>query len=82
TTVRMLSTLLRPTSGTVTVLGRDAVADATAVRSLIALTGQYASVDEDLTGRENLEIFGRLLGLRGRAARGRARELVDQFGLT
>ena len=82
TTVRMLATLLRPTSGTVTVLGRDVVADATAVRSLIALTGQYASVDEDLTGRENLEIFGRLLGLRGRAARARAKELVDQFGLT
>ncbi|MEH3154839.1 MAG: ATP-binding cassette domain-containing protein [Gordonia paraffinivorans] len=82
TTVRMLATLLRPTSGSVTVLGRDVVADATAVRSLIALTGQYASVDEDLTGRENLEIFGRLLGLRGRAAKARARELVDQFGLT
>ncbi|MBE7160397.1 MAG: ATP-binding cassette domain-containing protein [Williamsia herbipolensis] len=82
TTVRMLSTLLRPTSGSVTVLGRDVVADATAVRSLIALTGQYASVDEDLTGRENLEIFGRLLGLRGREARARARDLVDRFGLT
>ncbi|MGZ8179319.1 ATP-binding cassette domain-containing protein [Williamsia sp. SKLECPSW1] len=82
TTVRMLATLLRPTSGTVTVLGRDVVTDATAVRSLIALTGQYASVDEDLTGRENLEIFGRLLGLRGGPARARARDLVDQFGLT
>ncbi|GAA2068958.1 ATP-binding cassette domain-containing protein [Williamsia deligens] len=82
TTVRMLATLLRPTAGRVTVLGRDVVADATAVRSLIALTGQYASVDEDLTGLENLEIFGRLLGLRGAQARQRSRELVDQFGLT
>lgn len=82
TTVRMLATLLRPDGGSASIFGRDLVEDATAVRSLISLTGQYASVDEDLTAVENLELFARLLGHRGRAARARAVDLVEQFGLT
>ena len=62
TTIRMLATLLRPDSGTAPVLGYDVVAEADAVRALVSLTGQLASVDEDLTGRENLVLLGRLLG--------------------
>ncbi|MBJ7288211.1 MAG: ATP-binding cassette domain-containing protein [Williamsia sp.] len=81
TIVRMLATLLRPDAGSVRILGRDVAKDSTAVRSLISLTGQYASVDNDLTALENLDIYGRLLGLKGSQARRRARELVDQFGL-
>src|SRR5829696_3894722 len=60
TTVRMLATLLRPDSGTARVLGHDVVAEADSVRGLVSLTGQLASVDEDLTGRENLVMVGRL----------------------
>ncbi|MFT4042558.1 MAG: ATP-binding cassette domain-containing protein [Gordonia sp. (in: high G+C Gram-positive bacteria)] len=82
TTVRMLATLLAPDSGNAYVFGRNIVTQATAVRSLISLTGQYASVDEDLTAIENLELFARLLGFRGRRARSRAIELVDRFGLS
>ena len=82
TTVRMLATLIRPDAGRATIFGRDVVAQATAVRSLIALTGQYASVDEDLTAAENLELFARLLGYSGRAARTRATDLIDRFGLS
>ncbi len=82
TIVRMLATLLRPDSGRIQILGRDAGKESTAVRSLISLTGQYASVDNDLTALENLDIYGRLLGLRGSAARSRARDLVEQFGLS
>src|ERR671911_298431 len=67
TTIRMLATLLRPDGGSARVLGHDVVAEADAVRGLVSLTGQMASVDEDLTGRENLILLGRLLGL-GRAA--------------
>ncbi|GGF31345.1 ATP-binding cassette domain-containing protein [Williamsia phyllosphaerae] len=81
TIVRMLATLLRPDAGEVRILGRDVAKESTAVRSLISLTGQYASVDNDLTALENLDIYGRLLGLKGSQARRRARELVDQFGL-
>jgi ABC-2 type transport system ATP-binding protein len=81
TTVRILATLLRPTSGTATVLGRDVVRDAAWVRRQVSLTGQYASVDEDLTGRENLVLVGRLLGLTWAAARARATELLDTFEL-
>ena len=81
TTVRMLATLIRPTSGHASIFGRDIVSHATAVRSMISLTGQYASVDEDLTALENLELFARLLGYRGRAARKRASDLIDQFDL-
>ncbi|PKZ67063.1 daunorubicin/doxorubicin resistance ABC transporter ATP-binding protein DrrA [Gordonia terrae] len=81
TTVRMLATLLRPDSGDARIFGHDVVAEATAVRSLIGVTGQYASVDEDLTARENLMIFGRLIGSSRRRARIRADELLDEFGL-
>src|SRR3954468_7804767 len=72
TTIRMLATLLRPDAGRARVLGHDIVSEADAVRGLVSLTGQLASVDEDLTGRENLILLGRLLGLRRAAARARA----------
>ena len=81
TTIRMLATLLRPDGGSARVLGHDVVAEADAVRSLVSLTGQLASVDEDLTGRENLILLARLLGLRRGPARERATELLDAFGL-
>jgi ABC-2 type transport system ATP-binding protein len=81
TIIRMLATLLRPDAGTARVLGHDVVADADAVRDRVSLTGQYASVDEDLTGRENLVLLARLLGLPHRQARTRAGELLDAFGL-
>ncbi len=81
TTIRMLATLLRPDGGSARVLGHDIVHDADAVRGLVSLTGQMASVDEDLTGRENLVLLGRLLGLRRPDAKARAAELLDAFGL-
>jgi ABC-2 type transport system ATP-binding protein len=81
TTIRILSTLLEPTAGTATVFGHDVVREAKAVRQKVSLTGQFASVDEDLTGQENLVLVGRLLGLTWRAARQRAAELLDAFGL-
>ena len=81
TTIRMLATLLRPDSGTARVLGRDIVSEADAVRGLVSLTGQLASVDEDLTGRENLVLIGRLLGYSPAQARARAVELLGAFGL-
>lgn len=81
TTIRILATLLRPDSGSAAVLGRDVVKDASAVREMVSLTGQYASVDEDLTGYENLVLFGRLLGFSWRDARVRATELLDAFAL-
>src|SRR3954449_5928560 len=62
TTIKMLATLLRPDGGSARVLGYDIVRDADAVRSVVSLTGQFASVDEDLTGRENLVLLARLLG--------------------
>jgi ABC-2 type transport system ATP-binding protein len=82
TTIRMLATLLRPDEGEARVLGHDIVRDADAVRSAVSLTGQLASVDEDLTGRENLILIGRLLGLGTARAKERADELLDAFGLT
>jgi len=82
TTVRVLSTLLRPDSGHATVNGLDVVADAQRVRSMIGLSGQYAAVDENLTGRENLTMFGRLYQLPKNVARERADELLEQFTLT
>ena len=82
TTIRMLATLLRPDAGEARVLGHDIVRDADAVRSAVSLTGQLASVDEDLTGRENLILLGRLLGLGRAGAKARADELLDAFGLT
>jgi ABC-2 type transport system ATP-binding protein len=81
TTIRMLATLLRPDGGEARVLGHDIVAEADAVRSVVSLTGQLASVDEDLTGRENLILLGRLLGLKRPHAKARADELLDAFGL-
>jgi len=82
TTVRVLSTLLKPDSGRASVNGLDVVADAQRVRSMIGLSGQYAAVDENLTGRENLTMFGRLYQLPKAVARDRADELLDQFTLT
>ncbi|HZN62581.1 MAG TPA: ATP-binding cassette domain-containing protein [Planctomycetota bacterium] len=81
TAIRVLATLLRPDSGSATVLGLDVVRDARAVRQKVSLTGQYASVDEDLTGLENLVLVGRLLGLPWSGARRRASELLEAFGL-
>ncbi len=81
TTIRMLATLIRPDSGAARVLGHDVVSEADAVRGLVSLTGQLASVDEDLTGRENLVMIGRLLGYSRSQARTRAGELLEAFGL-
>jgi ABC-2 type transport system ATP-binding protein len=81
TTIRMLATLLRPDSGTARVFGRDIVREADAVRGHVSLTGQFASVDADLTCLENLQLLGRLLGHRRRAAKARALELLEAFGL-
>jgi ABC-2 type transport system ATP-binding protein len=82
TTIRMLATLLRPDEGEARVLGHDIVSEADAVRNVVSLTGQLASIDEDLTGRENLILIGRLLGLSRAQAKERADELLDAFGLT
>jgi oleandomycin transport system ATP-binding protein len=81
TAVRILSTLLRPDAGHATVAGFDVVRQAHQVRSLVGLTGQYASVDEALTGTENLLMIGRLLGMSRRDAKVRAYELLDGFSL-
>jgi ABC-2 type transport system ATP-binding protein len=81
TTIRMLATLLRPDAGHARVLGHDIMGQADAVRSRVALTGQYASVDNDLTGRENLVLLARLLGHTRAEAKARAGELLDAFGL-
>jgi len=81
TTIRMLATLLRPDAGSARVLGHDIVRDADAVRELVSLTGQLASVDEDLTGHENLVLLGLLLGLKRAPAKTRATELLAAFGL-
>src|SRR5215203_2040031 len=80
TLVRVLATQVRPTAGRVLVDGIDVVAQPTRVRRRIGVTGQYAGLDDFLTTVENLELIGRLAGLRG-AARSRARDLVDQFDL-
>jgi oleandomycin transport system ATP-binding protein len=82
TAVRILATLLRADSGTASVAGYDVVRDAHKVRQNIGLTGQYASVDEDLTGTQNLVLIGQLLDLPARQARARARELLEWFDLT
>lgn len=81
TAIRVLSTLLTPTSGTATVFGHNIVTDAEAVRASVSLTGQFASVDEDLTGSENLVLLGRLWGYDRMGARARAAELLEAFGL-
>src|SRR5262245_53057756 len=82
TAVRVLATLLQPDAGHAMVGGYDVVRDAHRVRQLIGLTGQYASVDEALTGMENLQLIGRLLGMPRHGAKQRARELLTRFGLT
>ncbi|MFI7211998.1 ATP-binding cassette domain-containing protein [Micromonospora maritima] len=82
TAVRVLATLLRPDGGAARVFGHDVVTQADAVRARVSLTGQYASLDEDLTGAENLVLLGRLLGLGRPAARDRADQLLAAFGLT
>ncbi|MEY2474882.1 MAG: daunorubicin/doxorubicin transport system ATP-binding protein [Actinomycetota bacterium] len=81
TTLRMLATLLVPTAGTARVFGHDVVTEARAVRTRVSLTGQFASVDEELSGRENLVLLGRLLGIDRKEAEERAAELLDAFGL-
>ncbi|WP_241153655.1 ATP-binding cassette domain-containing protein [Nocardioides pantholopis] len=81
TTIRMLATLLEPTDGTAIVLGHDVVREAAQVRAKVALTGQFASLDEDLTGLENLTLLARMYGYRAAAARRRAAELLEAFDL-
>jgi oleandomycin transport system ATP-binding protein len=82
TLVRCLATLITPDAGTATVAGHDVVRRPRAVRRVLGLTGQYASVDEKLSGRENLYMIGRLLDLSRREARARADELLERFSLT
>jgi ABC-2 type transport system ATP-binding protein len=82
TTVKVLTTLVEPDAGSATVAGMDVVADPQGTRRVIGVSGQYAAVDENLTGFENLEMIGRLYHLGRRAARDRACELIDVFGLT
>ena len=82
TTVRMLATLLRPDGGEAHVFGHDVVREADAVRSRVSLTGQYASVDEDLTGTENLVLLARLTGHSKKASYDRAAQLLAAFGLS
>jgi ABC-2 type transport system ATP-binding protein len=82
TTIRLLATLLRPDSGVARVFGHDVVREADVVRRRVSLTGQFAAVDDDLTGRENLVLLSRLLGFSWNQARGRTQELLAAFGLT
>jgi oleandomycin transport system ATP-binding protein len=82
TLVRILSTLIKPDAGTATVAGYDVLTQPRQLRRVIGLTGQYASVDEALSGRENLYMIGRLLDLPRKAARARADELLERFSLT
>jgi ABC-2 type transport system ATP-binding protein len=81
TTIKMLATILRPDGGWARIFGFDVVKDAYIVRQLISVTGQYASLDESLSGLENLILIGRLLGLSGKEARRRAIELLEEFDL-
>jgi ABC-2 type transport system ATP-binding protein len=81
TTVRILTTLLRPDSGHATIAGLDVVRQPQQIRRIIGLSGQYAAVDENLTGRENLWLFGRLYQLPSTEARRRASDLLEEFGL-
>ncbi len=81
TLIRILATLLRPDTGTVLVAGHDVVRDPAAVRGCIGLAGQFAAVDDHLTGRENIAMIGRLYGLSGRDADNRAAGIVDRIGL-
>ncbi|MFI6167251.1 ATP-binding cassette domain-containing protein [Nocardia sp. NPDC051052] len=81
TTIKMLATLLRLDGGSARIFGHDVVAEPTAVRSLVGVTGQYASVDEDLSATENLILFSRLLGLSRIDARRKAADLLEEFDL-
>src|SRR5436305_3510306 len=81
TLVRVLATLLEPDAGSAEVFGHDVVQDAVAVRAMLGLTGQFAAVDEILSGRENLEMFGRLFDLPRAESRRRAGELLERFDL-
>jgi ABC-2 type transport system ATP-binding protein len=81
TLMRMLATLARPDAGSASVMGHDLIDAPHEVRTAISMTGQFASLDEDLTGRENLLMLARLWGFRGRAAKARAEELLAAFGL-
>ena len=81
TTVDILSTLTRPDRGHAVVAGHDVVSDPAGVRRSIMLTGQHVALDDMLTGRENLVMFGRLQGLKKSEARSRAKDLLDQFDL-
>ena len=82
TAVRILTTLLQPDAGRARVAGLDVVRDAVGLRALIGLTGQYAALDDNLTGRENLRMVGRLHHMTKPAAAARANELLERFGLT
>lgn len=82
TLIRIMTTLLKPDEGEVSISGFDVVRNAHAVRSIIGLTGQYAAVDEELTGQENLHMVGRLYHLDRDTIRRRARELIERFSLT
>ncbi|MBO6718132.1 MAG: ATP-binding cassette domain-containing protein [Rhizobiaceae bacterium] len=82
TLMRMLATLAKPDGGEASVMGHDLATEPRAVRSLIAMTGQFATLDEDLTGRENLIMLARLWGFRGRAAKQRTNELLAAFDLS
>jgi oleandomycin transport system ATP-binding protein len=82
TAVRMLATLLQPDAGQARICGYDVLTEPVQVRQLIALTGQFASVDDELTGTENIVMIGRLLGLSRSQAKRRAAELLDRFELT
>jgi ABC-2 type transport system ATP-binding protein len=82
TLIRVLATLLRPVSGTVSVAGVDVLADPTGARARIGLAGQFAAVDAYLTGRENVEMVGRLYGLSGPDARRRADDVLERIGLS
>ncbi len=81
TTIKVLTTLLRPDGGSARVLGHDVVRESAAVRAKVSLTGQFASIDEDLTGHENLVLVARLFGFAWREARARATDLLDAFAL-
>lgn len=81
TTMKILATLLKPDGGSARVCGFDCVADPAQVRRRVSLTGQFSSVDDDLTGLENLRLLARLLGFRGRDVRARADEMLAAFGL-
>lgn len=82
TTIRMLATLVKPDAGSARIFGHDLFKEGDAIRSRISMTGQYASIDEDLTGMENLVMMARLMGYNRKEAKMRAKELLEAFGLS